>query len=199
MTLAMVCAWALCFAVGWGISLAAHALMPYGFDQRWRPDRTHEYSHDRLQFGLRHPARLVVSDTTTAGAERAGLHLRLPVLLPSDGEDALIIRVRDSGIPVDWGREQATELIGDLERQLADSLRRDYASNHEVTRVRPLSSALTSVGGAPTLRWTAGLRTSNDGVFRIDQWECYAQGAGDSRRCASRVRVMSGSAECSLG
>ena len=150
--------------------------MPYGFDQRWRPTRIHEYSNASLQFGFRHPARLVVSDTTPVGAERTGLHLRLTVRSPSEAEDVVVMRVRDSGIPLDWGREQTTVLINDLEEQLASGLRREYASNDEVARVRPLSTALTVVGGAPALYWAAGLRTTRDGVFRVDHWECYAPG-----------------------
>lgn len=148
--------------------------MPYGFDQRWRPNRTHTYTNAALRFEFEHPARLVVN--TMSPASETGARLRLCVQNPANGEDHLFIWVGDSSIPPSCGRGAMARLVITAAPRMANALQDWYAKMSSVLQVRQRGCHVVWIGGAPTLHWAARLSTDGDGPLHIDHWECFAAG-----------------------
>lgn len=166
---------AVCYGAGWLLGAVLWpAVAPYGFDQRFRPDHIQTYSNLRLGLQLNHPACVVPVDVTTGADGHRGTLLRLGFVEPGDSRNVLVLLVRPSGIPAGWSRDRVADLVADIEIQAAAGLRREYAAHDDVLSVRSRATEKLSVGGVPSLRWTADLGMKSGRVVRVELTECFA-------------------------
>lgn len=148
--------------------------MPYGFDQRFRPDRIHEYVDEPLRFQLCYPARFGLVDRTDAGDRSSGGLLRLHLIAANEDGGVLVLRVLGLDLESTLTREAARELVtgylGVGASSLAHRYEREYGDADATTR----SVTTLTFAGVPAVRWIGDVRLDDGALARVERTDAVA-------------------------